>query len=116
MSEQAVLRKELFADGVAGNDNTVFGYQERFAEYRYKPSLVTGKFRSSAAGSLDFWHLAQDFAAPPLLNAFYIEDRPPVARIVAVSTEPQFYLDVWMKLICARPMPVRAIPGLSDHF
>jgi len=115
IGEQAVLNKEIFADGSA-NDQLVFGYQERFAEYRYKPSLITGQMRSNYATSLDTWHLAQDFASVPLLNTIFIFDTPPISRIVAVPSEPEFLFDAYFKLICARPMPTYSVPGLIDHF
>ena len=115
LGEQAVLNKEIYAKNDA-NDNAVFGYQERYAEYRYKPSVITGKMRSSATGNLDIWHLAQDFAALPVLNDSFIEENPPVARVIAVPTEPHFLLDAYFDLKCARPMPVYAVPGLIDHF
>lgn len=115
IGEQAVLNKEIFTQGTAADDD-VFGYQERFAEYRYKPSVITGLMRSNATQSLDTWHLAQDFAALPALNAAFIEDRPPVERVIAVPSEPQFILDTYARLRTARPMPVYGVPGLIDHF
>ncbi len=115
IGEQAVLNKEIFADGTP-TDDLVFGYQERHAEYRYKQSKITGRFRSSAAQSLDSWHLAQDFATLPVLDAAFIEENPPVARIIAVDSEPEFIFDSYTKMHCARPMPVYGVPGLIDHF
>ena len=115
IGEQAVLNKEIYCQGNA-SDDLVFGYQERYAEYRYKPSTITGEFRSNFAQSLDTWHLAQDFSALPALNANFIQDNPPIARTVAVQTEPQFIMDSFMRLRCARPMPVYGVPGLIDHF
>jgi len=115
IGEQAVLNKEIYADGSSA-DEDVFGYQERFAEYRYKPSLITGQFRSSAATSLDTWHLSQDFGALPALNNSFIQEVPPVERVIAVPTEPHLILDTYMSLRCARPMPVYSVPGLIDHF
>lgn len=115
LGEQAVLNKEIYAQGNATDDD-VFGYQERWAEYRYKPSLITGKFRSTDPQSLDVWHLAQKFDNLPALNATFIEDNPPVSRVVAVQNEPQFLFDSYMKLKCVRPMPVYSVPGLVDHF
>jgi hypothetical protein len=115
LGEQAVLNKEIYAQGT-DTDDDVFGYQERYAEYRYFPNQITGKFRSSDPQSLDVWHLAQDFASLPVLNEEFISDNPPVARVVAVQNEPQFLVDTWMSLKCARPMPVYAVPGLIDHF
>ena len=115
LGEQAVLNKEIYAQGTSA-DNDVFGYQERFAEYRYKPSLITGQFRSQAAQSLDIWHLAQDFGSLPVLNDEFIQDNPPVDRVSAVPSEPNFLLDTYFKYRCARPMPVYSVPGLIDHF
>ncbi len=115
IGEQAVLNKEIWADGSA-NDDLVFGYQERFAEYRYKPSLITGLFRSDAAGTLDSWHLAQDFATLPVLDATFIEENVPVDRVIAVPTEPHFLFDAYFDLRCARPMPLYGVPGMIDHF
>ncbi|WNK14177.1 MAG: major capsid protein [Microvirus sp.] len=116
IGEQAVLQKEIFCTGVPLQDDKVFGYQERFAEYRYRPSQITGLFRSSAPQSLDIWHLAQDFATAPVLDSNFIEENPPVDRIVAVPAEPQFLLDMYFKQQCSRPMPVYGVPGLIDHF
>jgi len=118
LGEQAILNKEIYAQGTAGAgaDENVFGYQERYAEYRYKPSLVTGQFRSNATTSLDVWHLSQNFSALPALNASFIVENPPVSRIVAVASEPQFLLDCFFDFKAARPMPTYATPGLIDHF
>lgn len=115
IGEQAVLRKEIFADGTA-SDDLVFGYQERFAEYRYKPSQITGLFRSSAPQSLDAWHLSQEFATAPTLSADFIEENPPIDRVVAVPTQPDFLFDSFFMMRCARPMPLYGVPGLIDHF
>lgn len=116
IGEQAVLRKEIYATGVPATDDIVFGYQERYAEYRYKPSRITGEFRSNFAQSLDAWHLAQDFASAPVLDATFIVENPPVDRVIAVQTEPHFLYDSFIKMKCARPMPVFGVPGLIDHF
>jgi len=118
IGEQAVLNKEIYAVGSANaaQDAAVFGYQERYAEYRYKPSVITGQMRSNDATPLDTWHLAQNFGALPVLNASFIEENPPVARVIAVPSEPQLLLDCYFKLKCARPMPVYGVPGLIDHF
>lgn len=115
IGEQAVLVKEIY-NHANGNPEDVFGYQERFAEYRYKPSRISGKFRSNAVGPLDVWHLAQDFATQPVLNASFIEDNPPIDRVVAVPSEPEFIADFFFKLRCARPMPMYGTPGMIDHF
>lgn len=115
LGEQSVLSKEIFVDGSA-SDEDVFGYQERYAEYRYKPSQITGEFRSSAPASLDVWHLSQDFGTRPVLDDNFITDKPPIDRIIAVDTEPHFLLDAYFNLRCARPMPLYGVPGLIDHF
>ena len=115
IGEQAVLNKEIYAQETSA-DNGVFGYQEIYGEYRYKPSIITGKFRSNATGSLDVWHLAQDFAGLPTLGPTFIVENPPVPRVIAVPTEPQFLFDSYFDLTCARPMPVQGVPGLVDHF
>lgn len=115
IGEQAVLNKEIFAQGTAA-DEEVFGYQERHAEYRYKPSLITGVFRSSHPQSLDAWHYAQDFATLPTLSAEFIEENPPIARTVGVQDEPLFKADMWFQERWARGMPTQSIPGLIDHF
>lgn len=115
IGEQAVLNKEIYAQGTAA-DEDVFGYQERYGEYRYKPSRVTGLFRSNATGSLDFWHLAQDFASLPVLGDQFIQDDPPIDRVIAVPDEPHFLLDCYFKVRSVRPMPTYGVPGLIDHF
>lgn len=115
IGEQAVLSKEIYADGTAGDEN-VWGYQERYAEYRYKPSVITGQLRSNYTTPLDSWHLAQQFASRPLLNSTFIEENPPVQRVLAVPSEPHFIGDFHFRLRCARPMPVFGVPGLIDHF
>jgi hypothetical protein len=115
IGEQAVLNKEIYADGSA-NDDGVFGYQERYAEYRYKPSMITGKFRSNDAQSLDAWHLSQEFSSLPGLNSTFIEENPPLDRVIAVPSEPHFIFDSYISMKCARPMPVYSVPGKIDHF
>ena len=118
IGEQAVLNKEIYAVGSANptQDAAVFGYQERYAEYRYKPSQITGQFRSTYATPLDVWHLAQKFTALPTLGETFIQDDPPVDRVIAVPSEPHFLFDSYFNLRCARPMPVYSVPGLIDHF
>ncbi len=115
IGEQGVLNKELFFGNVAADD-LVFGFQERYAEYRYKPSQITGLFRSSATGSLDSWHLAQDFSVLPVLDFSFISENPPVDRVIAVPSEPHFLFDAYFDLRCARPMPLFGVPGMIDHF
>ncbi|AXL14967.1 major capsid protein [Microviridae sp.] len=118
LGEQAIENREIYCDGTA-NDDGVFGYQERWAEYRYKPSQVTGYMRSTSSGTLDAWHLAQNFGSLPTLNATFIEDNPPVDRVVAVGSEAngkQFIFDAFFNVDMARPMPMYSVPGLVDHF
>lgn len=116
IGEQAVLQQEIFASAVPADNQKVFGYQERFAEYRYKPSIITGLFRSTAAQSLDAWHLAQEFDTAPVLDETFIVENPPVDRVIAVPSEPHFLFDSQFNVRCARPMPVYGVPGLIDHF
>jgi len=116
IGEQAVLQQEIFMSGTPAEDETVFGYQERYAEYRYKPSQITSLFRSDAAGTLDSWHLSQDFASAPVLDTTFISEDPPIDRCIAVPTEPHFLFDSYFKMHCARPMPVYGVPGMMDHF
>ncbi|UDN67679.1 major capsid protein [robinz microvirus RP_93] len=116
IGEQAIANSEIYCVGTPAQDSAVFGYQERYAEYRYKPSIVTGQFRSTFATSLDVWHLSQNFGSLPALNATFIVDNPPIARVVAVPTQPQFLLDVYFTFRCARPMPVYGVPGNIDRF
>ena len=116
LGEQAVLRKEIYANGTDANDLVVFGYQERFGEYRYGQSLITGKFRSTYATPLDMWHLSQEFGTAPTLGPTFIEENPPVDRIIAVPSEPQFLLDSYIECKCTRALPMYGVPGLMDHF
>jgi hypothetical protein len=118
LGEQAILNKEIYVRGDS-NDNSVFGYQERWAEYRYYPSRISGLFRSTASGTIDAWHLAQRFTALPTLNNTFIQDTPPVDRIVAVGAAAngkQFIFDSFFDCKKARPMPMYSVPGLIDHF
>lgn len=124
LGEQVVTLKELYtqpdatdtgATGTPDNDR-VFGYQERYAEYRYKPSRITGQFRSTTGTPLDIWHLSQEFSAVPALDSNFIQDNPPLDRVIAVSTQPHFYFDSYFRYRCARPLPTYGVPGLIDHF
>lgn len=116
LGEQAIELREIYAQGSEA-DTTVFGYQERYAEYRYKPSQITGKFRSSVTGgSLDKWHLSQYFKNAPTLNEEFIVENPPIERIIAVPSEPEFLLDIGFRYTTVRPMPMFGTPGLVDHF
>jgi hypothetical protein len=118
LGEQSILNKEIYVRGDA-NDNLVFGYQERWAEYRYMPARVSGLFRSTSAGTIDPWHLAQKFTVLPTLNTTFIQDTPPVSRIVAVGAAAngqQFIFDSFFDVRVARPLPMYSVPGLIDHF
>jgi len=122
LGEQPVYVKEIYTqsgDGGGGEtDGDIFGYQERYAEYRYCPNQISGKFRSTYATPLDAWHLAQEFESQPLLNQTFIEQNATsvMNRVLAVPSEPHIIFDSYMDLKCARPMPVYSVPGLIDHF
>lgn len=123
LGEQAILNREIYAQGsgvtdASGRiiDDQPFGYQERYAEYRYGISKITGKLRSTASGTLDVWHLGQKFNSLPVLGQTFIEENPPVSRVLAVQNEPQFIYDSVVKCTMVRPMPAYAVPGLVDHF
>jgi len=118
LGEQAVLNKEIYAVGTGGaTDDNVFGYQERYAEYRYKPSLVSGQFRSNFSTPLDSWHLAQNFSALPTLGTDFIVENPPIDRIKALSSSyPDFLMDSFTSIRSVRPMPLFSVPGFIDHF
>ena len=115
LGEQAIQNIEIYCQG-NDDDKKVFGYQERYAEYRYKPSLITGQFRSTYKEPLDIWHLSQKFATLPTLSDEFIQDHPPISRVVAVPSYPHFLLDVKFNLKCIRPMPMYGIPGMMVHF
>jgi hypothetical protein len=118
LGEQAVLNKEIYCDGSA-NDALAFGYQERWAEYRYLPSLVTGLFKSTSSGTIDGWHLAQKFTSLPTLNSTFITEDVPMSRVVAVGAAAngqQFIFDSMINIRTVRPMPLYSVPGLIDHF
>ena len=126
IGEQAIVNREIFAQGdlvidTPENDEEiideqVFGYQERFAEYRYKPSKITGQFRSTFDQSLDTWHLAQEFEDLPILGPTFIREDPPIERVIAVPSEPHFLFDAFFKFTHVRPMPTYGVPGMIDHF
>lgn len=119
LGEQAVLNKEIYIDAASIGDEScedVFGYQERFAEYRYKQSKITGKFRSNDVASLDAWHLGIEFGSQPTLDETFIEDNPPIDRVIATPTEPHFIFDSFCQMECIRPMPIYSVPGHIDHF
>ena len=118
LGEQPILNKEIYCRGDA-NDDLVFGYQERWAEYRYRPSMITGLFNSRATGTLDAWHYGQNFSQLPVLNSSFIVDNPPVDRTLAVpgsTLGDQFLCDIFFENRMARPMPMYSVPGLVDHF
>ena len=118
LGEQAVLNKEIYVTGTS-SDNNVFGYQERWAEYRYYPSRISSLFRSTASGTIDGWHLAEKFTSLPTLSNTFIQSTPPVSRVVAVGSAAngqQFIYDSFFDVKKARPMPMYSVPGLIDHF
>jgi hypothetical protein len=118
LGEQAILNKEIYVTGTS-TDNDVFGYQERWAEYRYKPSQITGLFKSTSSGTIDAWHYAQKFTSLPTLNSTFIQETPPVDRTTAVGAAAngqQFLMDAFFDCKMARPMPMYSVPGLIDHF
>jgi len=112
LGEQPIYKRELFVENDA-TDDEVFGYQERYADYRWARSLVTGKFASDAAGSLDYWHLAEDFSASPALNSTFIQDASPMSRVTTVDSEPDFIIDGRFDYRVARILPVRPVPSLA---
>lgn len=115
IGEQSVLKQELYCDG-STTDIEVFGYQERFAELRYKPSVITSLFRSNATGSLDIYGLWQEYASAPELDEDFLMENPPVDRISAVPTEPHMIMHAFLKMRCVRPMPLYGVPGNIDRF
>lgn len=120
LGEQVVLNKELYMTGDFEEDHKAFGYQERWAEYRYFPSMITGRFKSTAASSLDAWHLSQRFNTYPTLNSTFIQDTPPMNRVLAASDEEvlgsEFIFDAFFDIKTVRPLPMYSVPGLIDHF
>lgn len=118
IGEQPVYNKEIYATGTA-KDNEVFGYQEAWADYRYKPSRVSGAFRSNAAdGSLDAWHYADNYSSQPYLSSEWIDEtQANINRTLAVSSdrEHQYIADIYFRVRDTRPMPVYSVPGLIDH-
>lgn len=117
IGEQAVLTQEIFLhDSGAVADAVVFGYQERYAEYMYRDSLITGKLRPAYVTPLDWWHLSQEFSSAPTLSQSFIEENPPVSRVVTVTSQPQFIMDVYMDTVAVRPMAMYSIPGYLGRF
>lgn len=117
IGEQAIKNKEIYAQGT-DKDDEVFGYQEAWADYRYRPNRVTGEMRSSAPQSLDVWHLGDDYESLPSLSDSWIrEDSKTVNRVLAVSdnVSAQLFCDIYVRNLCTRPMPLYSIPGLIDH-
>lgn len=117
IGEQPVKNKEIYAQGNT-TDDEVFGYQEAWADYRYKPNMVTGEMRSAYTQSLDVWHLADDYSTLPTLSDSWIrEDKSTVDRVLAVTSavSNQLFADIYVKNLCTRPMPMYSIPGLIDH-
>lgn len=113
LGEQAILNKELVCGSTAtGGNNGVFGYQERWGEYRFKPSYVTAEFRSNATLPLDSWHLALDLPLDTTLTDL-VPENPPIDRIIAIPSEPQFIVDMWTRFRHARVMPIYSTPGLT---
>ncbi len=118
LGEQAVESREIYTDGTGSEsaktgDFSVWGYQPRYEEYRHRPSIITGQFRSTASTPLDIWHIAQEFATRPVLNNAFIEENPPISRIVVIPSEPEFLLDCFFKITHVRAMPRFGTPGLS---
>ena len=121
LGEQSILNKEIYVTGTTAQDNGVFGYQERWAEYRYRPSLLTGYFRSTTSPTIDYWHYSQKFTALPTLNDAFITDgsQEVVSRSTAVGASAdgqQFLMDAFFNLKAAQLLPMYSVPGLIDHF
>lgn len=119
LGEQAILTEEIYATGAPLVDNVVFGYQERWGEYRYNPSQITGLFKSTSLNTIDPWHLAQRFTAPPVLDDDFIKETLPLQRALAVGAAAggqELLIDAFFSTRAARPMPMYSVPGLIDHF
>lgn len=119
LGEQAILNQEIYVTGDSVSDEGVFGYQERWAEYRYHPSMITGLFRSTTSGTIDPWHLAQRFTSLPTLSPAFVVENPPLSRALAVGDAAggqQFIFDSIFDVKATRPMPMYSVPGLVDHF
>lgn len=118
LGEQAVLKKELYAQGTE-TDDEAFGYQECWADYRMKPNRICGAFRSNATGTLDSWHYGDNYSSTPALSQEWMkEGSAEIARTLAVENkvnEPQFIADFLVKNTTVRPMPMYSVPGLIDH-
>ena len=116
LGEQSILNKEIYLAGSGGTDTAVFGYQERYAEYRYKPSEIHGEFRSTYATSLDMWHMAEEFSSVPALNATFIVQNTPIDRAIAVSGAPHLLFDAWFSYKHSRPMQMYSVPVTLGKF
>lgn len=117
IGELPVYNYEIYATGTE-TDNEVFGYQEAWAEYRYRPSICTGEMRSGIDNSLDIWHLGDEYDSQPYLSADWIkEDASTVDRVLAVTSavSNQLFADIFVANKCTRAMPVFSVPGLIDH-
>lgn len=115
LGEQEILNKEIYLQGTSA-DNDVFGYQERYAEYRYKPSEIRGQFRSTYATSLDIWHLAEEYSSLPVLNASWIAQDTPIERALAVTNDVHLLMDIYFEQVCARAMPTYSVPATLGRF
>jgi hypothetical protein len=120
LGEQAVLNKEIYCDGTS-NDTNVFGYQERWAEYRYNPSQITGLYRPTTTGNIAYWHSSQQFGSLPTLNATFITDDATTVlqrnfAAGALSANQQLLVDMHFDFNVARPLPMYSVPGMIDHF
>lgn len=116
LGEQSVLNKEIYNSETPATDDAVFGYQERWMEYRTKHSRIIGKLNPDASTPISHWHLAEDFGSLPALNQTFIEDATPMSRVTTIDTQPDFLADLWFDYRCARPIPVHSIPSLIGRF
>lgn len=112
LGEQAVYNKEIYTQGTTA-DEEVFGYQERFAEYRYRNAEIIGLFRSQVPSTLDVWHMSREFGSLPTLNSAFITEAVPIDRVLAVTSEPAFLSDMYFSYTHVRPMPIRSNPGID---
>ncbi|WNK14969.1 MAG: major capsid protein [Microvirus sp.] len=115
LSEQPIRNEEIYAIGTSGpstQDTETFAYQEPWGDLRYKPNQVCGLFRSNAMGTLDGWHLGQDFSALPVWGPTFLEENPPMSRVLAVADEPNFIAEFVIKNHVARNLPLYGVPGL----
>lgn len=112
LGEQVVENREIYAQGTS-IDTDPFGYQERWSEYRYMPSRISGKYRSNASGTLHAWHLSEHFGSLPTLNQTFIESNTPMDRVLAVSGQPDLFMDTFFNITASRPIPVHSVPGLT---